>query len=314
MELVANRLSVPGTFGRSRLWFMVGLMLCGILALSACQPVQPPSAAGAAMAEPAEEETAEIPAITIHARDFAFDMPEEIPSGWVSLTLSNDGAVNHHAILVRLKEGVTFEDFKQTLPDDQDTAEVADHFFFMPDTDPGSSNEATVNLPPGQWAIFSVSMDGGDDPTAPTPDWALGSLAQFTVADTGSAADAPTADITVTLEADDFTIPSEIAAGSHTFEIVNHTGGPDGGTFIIEMGEGATVEGILAMFDAFFSGQPMEDIEMVEFHPRGGLMGYDLSDTFYTTIDLKPGHYAVISPINSEGFPYSGLYKEFTVQ
>lgn len=305
---LSSRLSV----GPFKVGLILGMLLCGMLALSACQPIQPPSAA-AAQPEAAQS-AAEIPAITIHARDFAFDMPAAIPSGWVSLTLRNEGEVNHHAIVIRLKEGVTLEQLTQSLAEDDDTSDLSDHYFFMPDTDPGRSNEATVNLVPGTWAIFSVSMDGGDDSSAPTPDWALGSLAQFTVTDTNSTAAAPEADIVVPLKADDFEIPSEIDAGTYTFQFVNHTGTPDGGTFILELGEGATIESILAMFDAFFSGQPMDSVEMVDFHAVGGLMGHELSDTFYATVDLKPGRYAVISSINANDFPYSGLSKEFTVK
>ena len=81
--------------------------------LAACQPVHPEAATSSASmteatAEPAEEATAEvaeeataepaeeaaaedsaeIPQITIKAQDFAFDMPDEVPSGLVSITFT----------------------------------------------------------------------------------------------------------------------------------------------------------------------------------------------------------------------------------
>ena len=46
----------------------------------------------------------------------------------------------------------------------------------------------------------------------------------------------------------------------------------------------------------------------------GGLMGYNLSDSFYTTINFEPGNYAIITNINGQDFPYAGLYKTLTVK
>lgn len=43
-------------------------------------------------------------------------------------------------------------------------------------------------------------------------------------------------------------------------------------------------------------------------------MGHNLGESFYTTITLEPGNYAAISSINGAEFPYSGLYKNFTVK
>src|SRR3954463_14423066 len=83
--------------------------------LAACQPVHPetpvPSDAATeataepaeeATAEPAEEATTEIPQITIKAQDFAFDMPDDLPAGLVSITFTNEGKVNHHGYVARL--------------------------------------------------------------------------------------------------------------------------------------------------------------------------------------------------------------------
>src|SRR3954465_10149579 len=94
--------------------------------LAACQPVHPetpvPSDAATeataepmaeATAEPAEEATAEpsaeIPQITIKAQDFAFDMPDDLPAGLVSITFTNEGKVNHHGYVARLLDGVPID-------------------------------------------------------------------------------------------------------------------------------------------------------------------------------------------------------------
>ena len=49
--------------------------------------------------------------LTIVASEYAFEVPEEIPAGTVSIRLENTGQEPHHAQLVRLNDGVTMDQF-----------------------------------------------------------------------------------------------------------------------------------------------------------------------------------------------------------
>lgn len=278
-------------------------LLLILLFCTACQPIQPaatdvsPAASGATL-----------PEVTITASDYAFDLPAELPSGWVSLTLTNAGKVNHHGVVMRLPEGVTLDQVKGVLQEPQgDLASLYDLVFFLPDTGPGLSNQATVELAPGNWVILSVSMDSPDH----TPDWTHGSIQPFTVKESGNNATAPQADLILTIGKDDADMPTEVSAGQHTIQVVNGSDQPDGWAFFIRLEGDTTVADIMPMFDALFSGKQPE--KMAEFTPVGGLMGYHLSDSFYSTVAFTPGNYAVITSINSQGFPYTGLSKTFTV-
>jgi hypothetical protein len=294
---------------------LLGLLLLAALIATACQPVQPVGTTSAAAS------SAPLPQITITARDFAFDMPQALPAGWVSLTLHNTGAVNHHALFGRLTEGTTLDQVKAAIAADNagepapEGPPVMDeaHQFFMPDTDPGASNEATVYLTPGEWVIFSVSIAdmSGEDMRA---DWEQGSIAQFTVTENAESAAPPTADVVLTIGTDDAEMPSEISAGTHTLQIMSDNGTPGASAFILKLEGGATIDDILTMFDAFFSGEEINMEEMPVFRAVGGLMGYTLSDAFYTTIDFVPGDYVAITNINGDDFPYAGLSKSFTVK
>jgi len=73
------------------------------------------------------------------------------------------------------------------------------------------------------------------------------------------------------------------------------------------------MDDVLAMFDAFFSGQEMDMSNMPVFHPVGGLMGYNLGDSYYTTVNLTPGNYTAISSVGAPEFPYTGFSKDFIV-
>ena len=298
---------------------LAGLLVLAALLSAACQPVQPVATAPAA----SESTPVELPQVTITARDFAFDLPAEIPAGWVSLTLNNTGEVNHHALFGRLNEGTTLDQVKEALASDaagEQAGESEDaalfdesNQFFMPDTDPGASNEATVYLAPGEWVIFSVSMADmtGADIRA---DWERGSIAQFTVTESDADVAPPAADIVLTIGAEDADMPAEISAGTHTIQVVSGSGEPGASAFFVKLEGGATMDDVMAMFEAFFSGAEIDMADMPVFSSVGGLMGYNLSDSFYTTIDFAPGDYAAITSINADDFPYSGLAKSFTVK
>ncbi len=297
-------------------WAAIAATIVTLL-MSACSTASAPAAAPEAIVTQtpavAEESQTTLPEIAITARDFAFDMPAEIPSGWVSLTLTNEGEVNHHGIVMRLLDGVTLDDALAAMGDEEgDLAEISDLEFFLPDTDPGSSNQATVAMAPGHWIVLSVSMDASTDGEM-TPDFVRGSIAEFDVVESDAMAAPPEPDVTLTIGADDFDLPTELGAGQHTIHVVNNSGQENGYAFILKMENGATIDDVMAMFDALFSGQEMDMENMPVFHAVGGLMAYNLSDSYYTTVDLTPGDYTVISNIGGTEFPYAGVNKSFTV-
>jgi hypothetical protein len=257
-----------------------------------------------------EASAAQIPSYTIVATDYAFEVPADIPSGWVSLTLTNEGQANHHGIMMHLRDGVTMDQVEASLADDNaDPQLISDAGFFFPDTDSGKSNQVALQMLPGHWAIASVSMA---DFASPTPDWARGSLAEFTVGEEPSGAAEPEADMTVTIGQDDFDLPESVAAGEHTIKVVNDTGTPNAFAFILELRGDTTMASIMDTFDAVFSGkQPPEP--PADFSAVGGLMDNSVSPTYTTTVDLQPGRYVMVTSIGPDDFPYAGLAKEFTV-
>ena len=302
--------------------WLVSFILLTILTMSACvAPIPADQPESETMdtnqaAQSTEMTNTSIPKITITARDFAFDMPAEVSSGWVSLTLTNAGEINHHGIVMRLLDGVTVEEALAAMDDPNANQEdFTDLMFFLPDTGPGLSNQATVEMAPGHWVIFSVSMDSAASGASEeaVPDFLLGSIQEFDVITSDAPAAAPEGDMVLAIGADEFELPVEIAAGKQTIQIVNESGQENGYAFILKMEGDTTMDDVLAMFDALFSGQEMDMAALPSFVPVGGLMSHNLGDRFYTTVDLTPGNYTVISSIDSSEFPYSGLSKNFTV-
>jgi hypothetical protein len=98
---------------------VLGLAAAGLIIVgAACRaPVRMPAGgSGEATAAPA-------PGIVEWvATHYAYDAPERLPSGWVTIRLTNHGQEPHHGQLLRLNEGVTYEEFVTALADEGEGA------------------------------------------------------------------------------------------------------------------------------------------------------------------------------------------------
>jgi hypothetical protein len=51
--------------------------------------------------------------VEITAVDYAFQSPDSIPSGWVTLRMANRGEEHHHFHLYRLPDDRTYGDYRE---------------------------------------------------------------------------------------------------------------------------------------------------------------------------------------------------------
>ena len=56
------------------------------------------------------------------ARDYSYEAPDTLPSGWVTIRMMNHGPEPHHGQLLRLNDGVTFQAFSQALQQEGEAA------------------------------------------------------------------------------------------------------------------------------------------------------------------------------------------------
>ncbi|MGD9890558.1 MAG: hypothetical protein AB7N70_13445 [Dehalococcoidia bacterium] len=247
---------------------------------------------------------AEIPGVTVVARDYAFEMPEEVPAGRVRLTLRNEGPEPHHAQPARLKDGVTLEQFTAQLQQGPEAALPLLSFPGGPGpVASGTSQDVTLDLVEGQYVMlcFVESPDGA-------PHLAKGMMQPFRVTGTGIGDDDPRADDEVTLRDFGFTLP-ESMAGDATLKVIN--AGPQ----VHEMGvvkpaEGTTVRDVLDYFHEPQGPPP--------FAPAGGMQALDPNASGWLHLDLEPGAYMAICliPDPGSGRPHAdlGMIQEFTVE
>ena len=133
--------------------------------------------------------------VTIHAKDFTFDLPSEISAGMLTFKLVNDGPGLHHAVLVRLDSGKTVADLEAALKAMKGPGAPPRWIVVVggPNApDPGSESNATLSIEAGNYA-FLCFVDVPDG----VPHFAKGMVHGFTVKPAaGPVAAAPIADVT----------------------------------------------------------------------------------------------------------------------
>jgi hypothetical protein len=82
--------------------------------LMACQPADDsqPAEAGS---ETAAESSSTAHVVEVTALDYAFDAPDEIPSGWTTFRLTNEGKEHHFLLLQQLPDGKTLEEYLEEI-------------------------------------------------------------------------------------------------------------------------------------------------------------------------------------------------------
>jgi hypothetical protein len=267
--------------------------------------------------------------VEVTAREFTFEAPSEIPSGWTTFRMRNAGEQEHFLVLWRLPEGNSFEDYvTQVVPafggimgpymagtTDREEALQAlgaalPEWFgsVVPAggsglTAPGHTAQTTVDLEPGNYVMECYVR---------TPEGVfhgmLGMLHALTVTDVPSGATAPEADIELSLSNYEITTEGKLTAGEHTVR-VDVVEDPEGflkhDVHLVRLADGTSVDEVVAWMDwmdALMAPAPGEFL--------GGAEDMSAGHTAYVTVDLTPGNYAWVS----ESYGSRGVVKEFTVE
>lgn len=275
---------------------------------------------------------AEAGVVQVTAKDFEFQAPEEIPSGWTTIRFANTGEEEHFVLLWHLPEDRTFRDYRTEIVDtftkvwsryasgQLDRAETEEalgaelpEWFFtgvQPRggaalTEPGDTSQVTVQLEPGTYVMECYVK-------TPQGTWHTerGMFRELTVTEASAGASPPEADAELTLSNYQLEAPGDLPAGTHTLA-VHVRDNPEGfmphdvNLFRLE-GDAGTEEIVAWMdwmdLDQFRTPAPG--------HSLGGVEHMTAGNTGYLTVTLEPGRYAWVS----EGYGHRGMVEEFTVQ
>jgi hypothetical protein len=284
----ARHTFVPLLFGAASIALVLG-----------CQPMANSQSRESATAAPVQR------IVEFNAHDYQFTAPETLPAGVSTIRLVNHGREPHHGQLLRLNEGVSYEQFGAALESEGDAALR----FISAEGGPGTigrdgSSEVTVDLKPGSYvlACFISAPDG-------VPHLAKGMLKpiQVTSASTGTAASVQSK-TTFTMKDFSFEMPAKLPAGRGTYRVVNL--GPQIHELnIVKLAPGTSVENALEWANAPAGPPPFEF--------AGGINAFSADGSGYMHLDLTPGQYVAVCnvPDPASNLPHAhlGMYKAFSV-
>lgn len=246
--------------------------------------------------------------ITITARDFAYDAPDTVSAGMVTIKLVNQGPDLHHVQLLHLTDGKTAADFEAGLkvmkpgsPPPPWAHEVAG-----PNTPvPGGEQSIMEQLEPGNYVMvcFIPGADG-------VPHVMKGMIRPLTVIPaTTAAALAPTADVSVMMTDYAWKITPEITAGKHIIKIENAA--QQSHEMVIAMLAPGKTPADLAKWIEKQVGPPPGK-------PIGGISGMGKGAVVYLPVDLESGEYGILCflPDAKDGKPHvaHGMLQQISVK
>lgn len=252
------------------------------------------------------------PTLDIVSVDYAFEIPASVAGGLTTVTIANQGADFHHAMLVKLNDGVTLD----TLLAAPSEAEMMQMGVSLggPMAGPGGTSAVTLDLLPGSYAVICV-IPGPDG----MPHFAMGMAAPLEVtAPADPVLDAPVADFRIDLMEMMFHgIEPEVAAGPATWEVAN-VGGQMHELILFKADEGLTGEQLLEIFLAPPSATPVAvPAGPPPFAMIGGVAPMSPKHTAWIDLEFEPGNYVALCmvPDPATGAPHGvlGMAMPFTV-
>jgi hypothetical protein len=256
-----------------------------------CAPDATPQVTGRARAgaDTSSEATREVGnVVRVVTRDYAFQMPDTIPSGPTTFELRNEGKEPHHLMLYRLDEGKTVRDaFAALQAGGSHPAWM--HAAGGPNAVPnGGKSVAAVVLEPGSYVAFChvKSRDGRIH-------FMKGMLKSITVTPSAARVVAsPTPDITITLRDYSFEFSKPPTHGKHLIAVTN-AGSQRHELILSLLKPGKTSRDFITWLDTQNGPPPVT--------PYGGITDIEPGLTVVIPLELEAGNYSVVCRVRDAG-------------
>src|SRR4051812_44028704 len=210
-----------------------GLVAAAAMAAAAC---------GRAEAAPVKAAAAPPRVITVVARDFAFQGPDEVPAGMVTVQLQNRGGNLHHMAIMRLDEGKTLQDLFAAFQAGGAPPAWAHDMGGPNAPDPGSASNATLDLEPGSYALLCF-VDIPDH--VPHLMKGMAKMLRVTPGLRPAATRHITGDVTMTLNDYSFALSTPITRGAHTIRVENPTASQSHEVELVKLAPGKTLQELM---------------------------------------------------------------------
>jgi uncharacterized cupredoxin-like copper-binding protein len=260
------------------------LSLAAVIALAGCTAKEAPQTADSTVTAMATTPAAPN-VVEINASEYKFEAPDQVPAGLTMFKLNDTGKELHHATLIKLDSGKTFNDLMEGMKNMKPGTPPPGWVIPAGGPNaaaPGASSNLITVLEPGNYAIVCFIPDARG-----VPHVAHGMAKALTVTPNASAnMSEPNADITVILKDYQFDFSQPLTAGKHTLKIVTAPGQPHEYTFF-QLMPGKKADDIPKYVEAGMKGPPPGV-------PIGGVAAMSAGNTAYYEVDLKPGDYAIV--------------------
>ena len=156
-----------------------------------------------------------LPEVVFKGLDYAFESPDTIEAGLVTLEFENLGKEDHHLQIARIADGVSFEEFMTKLQTEGEAAyALLQAVGGVGILQPGVSQSVTVNLQKLGLYIALCIIPNSDG----VPHLALGMIKPIEVVETKytNNPETPHADLKVHMLDFGYDLPSQIEAGQQT--------------------------------------------------------------------------------------------------
>ncbi len=263
---------------------------------------------GSVVASAQAHEGHSLPQVIFKGLDYAFDSPDTIETGLVTLNFENVGKEDHHLQIARIADGMSFEEFMTTLQTEGEKAYgLLEAVGGVGVLQPGKSQSVTVNLQkPGLYIALCVL------PTAEgVPHLALGMIKPIEVVEAAYARnpETPKADLEVHMLDFGYDIPSQVAAGKQTWEVFN-AGVQAHELLVAKLKSGKTITDVMNFLQSGEQGE-------APYEFQGGAQGMATGYSNFVEFDLEAGDYVALCfiPDPATGKPHValGMVRPFTV-
>lgn len=243
--------------------------------------------------------------VDVKAMDYAFGMPDEIPSGWVTFKMKNMGKEEHVAVVIQYSDTVSFPYLKSLIHQAISSGELEDfqRMYALEKAikggpgllSPNKTGETTVFLEPGIYA-FSCGVESANG----KHHYQRGMMRAFKVINKKTKADKPEATVDITLSSFAISTEQSIGSGEQVFNVkFEDYDGHD--VHLARLKPNQDLKSLEKWMLEVKMPSPYEFLGGVEQVPQG------MSSSFKA--NLHPGRYALVS----HGLTEAGMSEEFRV-
>jgi hypothetical protein len=251
-----------------------------------------------------------LPTIVITARDAAYEAPEEMPAGWVSVTLNNGASQQRNVQFFRINPGISVDELATALTSGEyPVPRLVQFAGGLGTVPPGGRQETVMELTEGRYVMASLIHDWYLVPRVPPGVYRLFRVVPAPAIAAVALPQQHDGELAMLDYA--YTLPI-IGSGKHTYKLTNKGNDPHE-ILIRQISPGKTLDDVVAyVLDPGGLPPPYDE------SGSGGALVFAAGTSAWMTLDLTPGDYIgicfVVEPKSGKTHTQLGMVIQFQVR